>query len=215
MTAPAQSGGDGARAEAPAAGDQLRAEALRVNDRYLREVVLAFGLCPWAERAMVEGQVRRAVLFGGAPAPESALPFIDELENDSAAPAIGLLIFPGYEFSAATFDGFTEKVRRADRARRPPGRRPDFVMAAFHPEAAESFETVHQLTSFLRRTPDPTIQLVRGDLLEQARAARPSVSEDVARQNHATVSARGADHLDAVLREIRRDRDESYAALAR
>jgi len=42
----------------------------------------------------------------------------------------------------------------------------------------------------------------------------PSLSEDVAAQNFATVSARGPAALEAVLRDIRRDRQQTYAALA-
>jgi hypothetical protein len=227
--APGGSGSPGA-AETETA---LRAAALRVNQRYLHEVVLAFGLCPWAQRTLDEGRARRAVILDAAPAPESALGFIDQLEGAGAregereregkgeaegeaelAVSIGLLIFPRAALSAEAFDKFTERVRRADRARRPAGQRPVFVLAAFHPQAAESFADAHQLVSFLRRTPDPTIQLVRGALLEQARAARPSVSDDVAHQNHARVMAEGAARVDAVLREIHRDRDRNYAAIA-
>jgi hypothetical protein len=200
----------------PAEGSRLQAlrvEALRVNDRYLREVVLGFGLCPWAERIITGGELRRAVIFDAEPTPESAFPFIDELERLGQAAPIGLLIFPAVEGSAAAFDRYAEALRRADRARRRADGRGDFLMAAFHPHAAETFQTPYQLVSFLRRTPDPTIQLIRADRLDQTRAERPSMSDDVTLHNHATVLARGADSVDAVLREIRRDRDASYAAI--
>ncbi len=59
----------------------------------------------------------------------------------------------------------------------------------------------------IRRTPDPTLQLVRASLLENLRG---QVSNDVARDNHATVTARGPDALAALLDDIRRDRDLSY-----
>ena len=47
------------------------------------------------------------------------------------------------------------------------------------------------------------------------RVARPSLSDDIAQQNFARVTAQGADRLDAVLRDIRRDRDQTYATLTR
>jgi hypothetical protein len=196
--------------------DRLQREALRLCDRYLREVVLAFGLCPWAERTIDDGQLRRAVITDEAPAPGACLPFIDELESAGASAAsIGLLIFPRAALAPAAFDGFTERLRRADRARRPAAAGPSpFVMAAFHPDAGVAFDGPHQLVAFLRRTPDPTIQLVRHDLLERARAGHPGISDDIARRNHDTVAARGAAAVDAVVRAIRRDRDDSYAALA-
>jgi hypothetical protein len=202
--------GDGAAEQA------LRGEALRLNDRYLREVVLAFGLCPWADRTIATGGLRRAVIADVAPDAAAALPFIDEMERAGAdAAAIGRHIFPRAALDAAAFDRFTERQRPAHRARRPAAAGPaPFVMAAFHPDAAAAFDGPHQLVSFLRRTPDPTIQLVRLDLLERARAGRPGISDEIARQNHATVAARGVAAVDDVVRAIRGDRDGSYAALA-
>jgi hypothetical protein len=196
--------------------EALRLEALRLNDRYLREVVVAFGLCPWAERALDTGEVRRQVIIDTSPAPAGVLPFIDELEDAAAspAPAIGLCVFPRCDLAPPAFDRFTEAVRRADRARRQGRDMPAFMLAAFHPDGAASFDSAPQMVSFVRRTPDPTIQLVRASLIDRVRQARPAVSDEIARHNHAAVLARGAGALDAVLRDIRRDRDQSYARLA-
>ncbi|HVU51218.1 MAG TPA: DUF1415 family protein [Polyangia bacterium] len=202
------------------AGDaaaRLEAEALRLNTRYVNEVVLAWDLCPWAEKAFTSGQVRQRVLLAEAPAPEDVLPLLDECD---AAPqiAIGLLIFPRLAMRAAAFDAFAERVRRADHARRPDAATsppaPSFLIAAFHPDAPRTFGTPPQLVSFVRRTPDPTLQLVRAAVLRRATGEGPRVSDDVTRRNFEAVSARGAAALDAVLRDLRRDRDESYARLA-
>jgi hypothetical protein len=198
----------------------LVAEALRLNTRYVNEVVLAWDLCPWAEKAFTSGQVRQEVSLTDAASPDSVLPgvlsFLDALV---AAPeiAIGLLIFPRLVVRPAQFDSFAERVRRADHARRPDAATsppaPEFLIAAFHPDAAETFATPPQLVSFVRRTPDPTLQFVRTSVLRRATGEGPRVSDDVTRRNFETVQARGAAALDAVLREIRRDRDESYARL--
>ncbi|HEX4403940.1 MAG TPA: DUF1415 family protein [Polyangia bacterium] len=201
------------RARADAA---LIGEALRLNTRYVDEVVIAWNLCPWAEKALTAGQVRQHVQLDEAPAPEDVLPFLDACD---AAPdvAIGLLIFPRLETRAAAFDAFAERVRRADHARRPDAATtppaPAFLIAAFHPAAPVTFTTAPQLVSFVRRTPDPTLQLVRTSVLRRATGEGPRVSDDVTRRNFEAVSARGADALDAVLRDIRRDRDDSYARL--
>jgi hypothetical protein len=195
----------------------LVAEALRLNTRYVDEVVLAWDLCPWAEKAFRGGQVRQRVLLAPTPAPEDALPFLDELE---AAPelAIGLLIFPRLATTAAAFDAFAERVRRADHARRPDAATsppsPSFFLAAFHPAAPVTFTTPPQLVSFVRRTPDPTLQFVRTSALRRVTGEDPAVSDDVTRRNFETVNARGVAALEAVLRDLRRDRDESYARLA-
>jgi hypothetical protein len=202
----------------PAAGDAAggnlqRREALRLNDRYLQEVVIGFGLCPWAERAITGGQLLRQIVLDEVPVLAVAIDFIDEIARAGATIAVGMLIFPRAEIAPAAFDRYTEEVRRAERARCRAEGRQDLVMAAFHPQAADSFETPYQLVSFVRRSPDPMIQLVRAELLENLRVARPTLSEDLAQQNFATVNARGASALDAILRDIRRDRDETYAAL--
>jgi hypothetical protein len=185
----------------------LTAEALRLNARYLDEVVVGWGLCPWAARALRDGQVHRRVLLDRAPAPAGVLAFADELGADLDA-AIGLVIFPRADMGAPAFDAFAEAVRRADRARGAPA----FLVAAFHPAAAVDFATAPQLVSFVRRTPDPTLQLVRASLLARL---GPGASDDVGRQNFAAVTARGPAALDALLRDIRRDRDDSYARLPR
>jgi hypothetical protein len=189
-------------------------EALRLNDRYLSEAVIAFGLCPWAERAISGGELRRAIVVE-PPVLSAALAFIDQLAGAGAAVSVGMLIFARADVASPAFDRFTEEVRRADRERCRAQGRKDFVMAAFHPDAATSFGNPYQLISFLRRTPDPTIQLVRAEMLDQLRVSRPSLSDDIAQQNFARVTAQGADRLDAVLRDIRRDREQTYATLTR
>jgi hypothetical protein len=199
-----------------AAAAALTAQALRLNDRYVQEVVLGWHLCPWAEKALTGGQVRQHVLLDEAPAAEAALPFLDELTAASDV-AIGLLIFPRLELRAPQFDAFAERVRRADHARRPDAATappaPAFLIAAFHPGAPDTFTTPPQLVSFLRRTPDPTLQFVRTSVLRRATGEGSQVSDEVTQRNFDAVGERGATALDAVLRDIRRDRDETYARL--
>jgi hypothetical protein len=205
-------GGEGT---ARSSGSDLVREALRLNDRYLSEAVIGFGLCPWAERAISGGELRRHVVGDAEPSLAAALAFIDELARAGAAVSVAMLIFARAPVESPAFDRFTEEVRRADRERCRTEGRKDFVMAAFHPDAATTFANRYQLISYLRRTPDPTIQLVRAEILDPLRAARPSLSDDIAEQNFARVNAQGPDRLDGVLRDIRRDRDQTYATLTR
>jgi hypothetical protein len=208
----------------------LVAEALRVNSRYLEEVVLGWNLCPWAERALRDGEVRRRVLLDETLGAEAVLPFVRELEDDRQV-AVGLAIFPRASLSAAAFDRFAERVRRAARKSAGGEERGSFLIAAFHPfpfpsaspspspspspraPAPEAPATPPALVPFLRRAPDPTLQLVRASLIERAGAGGADVSTEVARANFAAVGARGAAALDALLHAIRRDRDDSYARL--
>jgi len=124
-------------------------------------------------------------------------------------------------------------VREQDAARRELGAAP-FALAAFHPEAPPRVDDPERLIPFLRRTPDPTIQLVRRDVLERVRGpqgtgfidvamltprallAEPeeTLRRTIAKTNLETVSSVGVHVLEAVFEDIRRDRDESYAKLS-
>lgn len=188
-------------------------QALRLCARYLDEVVLAFGLCPWAEPALRAGRVGRAVCLLPRPRPEDCLPHLDAFAAARAPGTdIGLLLFPRAQLSWAAFDAFAERVRRA---------RPDspFLVAAFHPDGADRADNPHQAVSFLRRTPDPMLQFVRAELISRVKAAQPDVSVQVAKHNFQAMTApgpsgeTGAALLQAVVRELRADRDATYARL--
>jgi hypothetical protein len=194
-------------------------EALRLNARYVEEVVIGWGLCPWAAQAWREGAVARRVLTGEAPDPAAALAFIDEL-GPRPATSIGFLIFPRATADEAAFGAFAERVRRAERARRPSDVAAPFLLAAFHPgtapeASAADAATPAALVAYLRRTPDPMLQLVRASLLENLSRDDRDVSGEIARANFAALGARTPAALDAAVRDIRRDRDASYARLAR
>jgi hypothetical protein len=183
------------------------AETLRLNRRYLEEVVIGWNLCPWAARAWRAGQVVRRVLLEEALEVASVLAFIDAL-CARAGFAIGLAIFPRASVTGAGFGTFAERVRRADRARRPPEQPAPFLLAAFHPDLGAGLDAPNaaQLVSFIRRTPDPTLQLVRATLVEDLSPAGRDLSAEIARDNLAAVTARGSGALGALLDDIRRDR---------
>lgn len=187
-------------------------EALRLCDRYVREVVLPFGLCPWAEGVLRAGTLARHVLPGRSPTPADCLPIVDAWS--SSAVEVGFIVLPLRAGGPGSFDSFAEAVRRADRARRPRDQPPPFVVAAFHPDGAETFSGPHQLVSFLRRTPDPLLQLVRAELLDRVRTASSGVSEQIAERNFAALrEPAAAARFDAIVRELRADRDRAYARL--
>lgn len=223
--------------------ERLIAAALRVYRRYQVEIVEGLHLCPWAERARLEGRVREQVLLLREPDVEAAA---DALAGITAAPGIeiGLLIFPRLRLARADFERFVGRVRDEDVRRAEDGidagnarRGVQMALAAFHPDAEPDLRKAERLVPFLRRSPDPTIQLVRRAALERVRvgdgahgtgmvdlstldldallAASPQapIHERVAVHNLATVTTLGADAVEEILADIRRDRDESYAAL--
>ena len=214
----------------------LRNEALRVYRRYMLEVVEGFTLCPWAAAARRDGHVVEAVILAENQAdPRQSLTLLeslkDELETD-----IALFIYPDLELDRLGFESFVRTVRERDAARHEVGTIP-FAMAAFHPDARPDLKEPERLIPFLRRTPDPTIQLVRCTALERVRGNSQegtsffdlsnlgtlplpqkepvSLRQRIAQANLDTALEVGVDTLEALFQDIRRDRDESYARVRR
>jgi hypothetical protein len=208
-------------------------EALRVYRRYQAEIVEAYGLCPWAQQARLDGAVRERVLLQADDGRHAAVLAIEELAAEAGV-EVGLLIFPRIELGRFDFEQFAKRVRETDAKRHALGEVP-FMFAAFHPEASPDETHAERLVPFLRRTPDPTIQLVRGTSIDRVRArasqgtqfidirsitaddleSAPPLRERIARANLATAQRLGVEELRRHLDDIQRDRDETYAALRR
>jgi hypothetical protein len=192
-------------------------EALRINERWIHEVVERFSICPFAEPAMKAGTVARRVLAE----PEWARALIDELAADGKI-EVALLIFPTVTMSAGEFDAWCAPLRAANAA---------FVAAVFHPETPYELGTAAQAVGFFRRAPDPTLQLVRVSVLDEVRGRggkfmfdfspaawaelkkrehRLPTSERIARDNHELVVREGISTLQAIYDDIRADRQRSY-----
>jgi hypothetical protein len=225
--------------------ERLRREALRVYERYAVEVVEAFQLCPWARRARLDGRVRTHVLLDATPGAERVLARIDEIFRDPRI-EIGLILLPRVRWERQHFRRFVEEVRAGHAARHLAARAsgpPPLAMAAFHPWAPLDLGSAARLVTFLRRTPDPTIQIVRQSALAAVRGSETSgavyapravldlvtrggpgaldalaawplpMADRVAESNLATVQREGAERIHAILDDIRADRDRAYAAL--
>jgi hypothetical protein len=185
----------------------LEDEALRLNARYVEEVVIGWDLCPWAARAWRDGEVARRVFPLPRPEAGAVAAFVGEIAADPRC-SIGLAIFPRVTLSVAAWDRFAEEVRRA---------RGPFLVAAFHPQprgAGGAPANATELVALVRRAPDPTLQLVRASLIDALAAGGRDVSGDIARANFATVTARDPARLAAALDDLRRDRDRAYAPFA-
>lgn len=212
--------------------DELRREALRVYERYAVEVVERFDLCPWAARARRDGHVTERVILGENPHDlRPSLAVLSELETLPEV-EVALLLYPELPVDRLSFEAFARELRTRDGERHEFGNGP-FVMAAFHPDAQADLDDPERLIPFLRRTPDPTLQLVRRDVLERVRGRSPqgtafvdvtllspqalareepvTLRERIARANLATVLAEGVATFERAFEAIRRDRSESYA----
>jgi hypothetical protein len=212
---------------------RLTREAERVHTRYQREVVEAFGLCPWAKAARSGVHVHMRIAFMTHADPREALLQIDAIMLDPAI-EIGMLICPLLDLDSLAFEHFVAEVRALDAARSPRGTQ-RIALANFHPKAAADLTTPERLVPFLRRAPDPMIQAVRTEVLERVRggevqgtrfidptmldlsalaAAGPELplAARVAQQNARHVRRIGIEQLEAVISDILEDRQRSYGA---
>jgi hypothetical protein len=145
--------------------ESIESEALARNDRYLREFVEALELCPFARKCRETGRLDRRVFRGDRPT-EATLAAIGELERTTEDQVeVALLLYPEFTPGLRPFEEFRDEVRASLRL---------FYCVAFHPDLPMDLSDANRAVSFLRRSPDPTLQLVRIATLERVRAARPS-----------------------------------------
>jgi hypothetical protein len=200
-------------------------QVLARNDRYLREFVEALHLCPYAKACREAGKLHRRIVRKreealGASREIEALP-VDTVE-------VALLIFPeepaNGEESARRFEGFCAGLREQMFAAHQGV--PPFYSVAFHPDLPRDLLDAHRAVRFIRRSPDPTLQLVRASVLQSVRSehgggsryvdvahlsleqamalASPlSLAERIAEANLATLQREGPDRLDSLLSCIR------------
>jgi hypothetical protein len=201
-------------------------EALARTDRYLREFVEALRMCPYAKICRESGKLHRRVLRGR----EEALPAIREIEAlPPETVEVALLIFPEEpatgEASARAFSAFCTGLR--DRMFADHGGDAPFYCVAFHPDLPRDLLDANRAVQFIRRSPDPTIQLVRASVLRSVRGKNDggsrfvdtsklsleqamalvsplTLAERIAKANLATVQREGPERIEALLASFRR-----------
>lgn len=214
--------------------EALVREARRIQLRYQREVVEAFGLCPFAAKARIDLVSSEAIVLDPEPTLDRVLPEVRELAYVDAI-EVAFIVFPRWKIDRVRLSRFVELLRSAHQAE-PSGL--VMTMEGFHPDAAADTSSPGALVPFLRRTADPTIQLTRLSVLDRARAgvggttkyvdpttidvaallAAPperSLHQRISEANHQTVCRHGVAAIERVYDAIRSDRDESYARAER
>jgi hypothetical protein len=196
-----------------------RAEVMRVFKRYLVEVVEAYDLCPWARSARDNGEVAADVLWG-TPSLDAWVAMAEALLARRST-RVAMVIAPELVVTPTELHAVRGEVA---------ARLPYAGIAEFHPAGVLDLATPARLVPFVRRSPDPLLQLVPLALLEGVRAQpsasslaaqaqmlggraappRPDVADRIAATNHATVT-RARDEILATLDAIAADREASYA----
>lgn len=183
------------------------AAALARNDRYLREFIESLGICPYARVCRETGRLHREVVLdreldaAGVAARVRALEALSHVE-------VALLIFPCLTIEARPFERFITEVRAAYEKGRDPvrGGPPGYFVVAFHPELPMQLHNPDVAVRFMRRSPDPTIQLVRPDAIERVqRASREpeTLSRLIAEAGLRAVQSSGVEQTAALLADMR------------
>lgn len=214
--------------------EDLERITLQVYRRYEVEVVEGLNLCPWAKRAREDGRVVPLVMPQRDDDPAPAAAQLRELAPQSHVD-IALLIFPLIDLDRQSFDRFVAELRRVDEPQWELGHVP-FALAAFHYEARRDSSRAERLVPYIRRSPDPTIQVVRRTVLDDLRRGpaegtqfidlsnfsiddlpRPDqkpLRERIAIQNQNTLEELGYEAFDALIDDIKRERDELHRRYA-
>lgn len=188
--------------EVPGSEAEVR-DALRRNDRYLLEFIEALAICPYARTCRESGRLHREVLLHDELDAEAVAARIRALDSE-ARPEIdvGLLLFPRLRVASQPFERFVSQVQRLYQANRSEPIK--FFVVAFHPELPMNLQNRDVAVRFMRRSPDPTIQLVRPEAIERVRGERDSesVSRAIAEAGLRMVRERGPEAMAALLAEI-------------
>ena len=183
----------------------LATAALARNERYLREFIEALNICPYARTCRETGRLHREVLDQASPDAQAVVERIHAIEAGPADSVdVGLLLFPALRIESRPFEHFVRAVRQAyekDRLKAV-----TFFMVGFHPEMAMDLANADRAVAFMRRSPDPTLQLVSVRALDRAKEGagdRRHLSEVIAEAGLAAIQAAGPEKLAAALAALR------------
>ena len=196
-----------------------RAEVIRVFERYLVEVVERYDLCPWARGAREAGVVAVDVVWDRPP--DEVWAAAAEALLARPTTRVAMVIAPQCGLSPAELRALRDRIA---------ARFPRAGVAEFHPDSALDLTSPARAVPFVRRSPDPLLQLVPLAILDQMRGAPPAaglaqqaqmlggvaaplrrdVADRIAETNHATL-VRAHDELSRVLDAIAADRAAAYA----
>lgn len=209
--------------------ETFAAEAKRIYFRYAVEVVEAFTFCPWARSAREAGRVECRVVLGERPSVEQLLAELTSAEA-RAEIDVTLLVMPECSIDRVALRHLTAALH--GRYEEACGRGQTLLaIADFHPNAPLDMGSPDRLVPFIRKSPDPTLQLIRHSALDSARrgagaegGTRAATLEmmlrgalktepahaRVATANQRTLEREGSAPVLAVLEAIAHDRAASY-----
>jgi len=216
------------------AWDAIEREALRVNDRYLSEIVEGYAFCPFAKDGREKGRTARYVHRSRGNDGEALLALF-ALVAATPEQEVAQVILPLVDVDPKDFATFCYALTELGNAR---ARVSTLACAPLHPALPFSTATPYTLLPLFRRAPDPTIQWVRLDgldaiyagrtteticptpeelaLIQRADAApRAALYDRVCDTNSRMAERIGVARLEGMLRDIAEDGRRSYGRALR
>lgn len=148
---------------------RARAVALRANAQYVQAFLEEYSFCPFSRGGRVQGQTAVYVHFAESNEMQPLVDLVAELAPHADKVVIQV-IFPMIDVSAEDWRTFCHELTNAANMRLPQGE--TYAVAPLHPGLSYRTTTPYTLIPLFRRAPDPTIQWVRLDGLEQIYAGR-------------------------------------------
>lgn len=145
----------------------IEQEALRLNDRYLLEIIEHYAFCPFSKEGRAAGATQRIVYLADTASTDPLLTLMEE--TVASGLVVTQIILPLVEIGHAEFTRFCHDLTAAGHARMGAG--PVLAVAPLHPDLPFG-DTPQAMVPLFRRAPDPTIQWVRLDGLEGIYAGR-------------------------------------------
>lgn len=149
--------------------DPRQPVVLRLLERYLVEIVEAYDLCPWAKMARLGEEVGVEVLWGAPSSEDFAAAARRLLAVDKTR--VAMVIAPELGATISELRRIREHVVNMV---------PTAGIADFHPDSPIDLASPARLVPYLRRSPDPMLQLVPLAILETVRGG--SIVVDLAKQ---------------------------------
>jgi hypothetical protein len=162
------------------------------TQRWVRELVIGLGLCPFAAGAMGGGKLRiRVSEAQGAAGLLQDL--YDELHHLRHHPEVetSLLVHPD---AFASFDAYLDFLPMSEGLLETYGMEEDFQLASFHPQYRFEGEEADSPSHYTNRSPYPMLHLLRVESVAEAIAAYGD-TEEIPRRNIARMQELGLDRL--------------------
>ncbi len=212
--------------------EQMQSEALRVNRRYLEEFLEKYAFCPYSRGGRRKNTVHQYVYYCDS---HDAAPLVQLMAEVARDPqqVVVQVIMPAIQVAPSDWIRFSHDLTAYGHAQI--GGAPVLACAPLHPELPYNTEGPEAMIPLFRRTPDPTIQWVRLDGLAaiyEGRGAdtvfveaksildylatastRPNLYQRIAETNAAMAKRLTFPVVEALLREIARDAQKSYARI--